>query len=98
MRLDGRVAYVTGSTRGIGRAVAATLAEAGASVVVNGHRDPEAPDRYAAELNERFGTGCIGISADQRDPEEQECAEREPRPRRQDDAGHRVAQELSADR
>ena len=69
LRLDGQVAYVTGSTRGIGRAVAATLAEAGAAVVVNGHQDPAEPQRYAAELKERFGTDCIGICADQRDPQ-----------------------------
>jgi NAD(P)-dependent dehydrogenase (short-subunit alcohol dehydrogenase family) len=69
LRLDGRVAYVTGSTRGIGRAVAATLAEAGAAVVVNGFQEPGAPERYAAELRDRYGTDCIGISADQRDPD-----------------------------
>src|SRR5688572_29185497 len=69
LRLDGQVAYVTGSTRGIGRAMAATLAAAGAAVVVNGYRDPGEPERYAAELKERFGTDCIGIPADQRDPD-----------------------------
>jgi 3-oxoacyl-[acyl-carrier protein] reductase len=69
LRLDGQIAYVTGSTRGIGRAVAATLAEAGAAVVVNGYRDPAEPERYANELKERHGTDCIGISADQRDPD-----------------------------
>jgi 3-oxoacyl-[acyl-carrier protein] reductase len=69
LRLDGHVAYVTGSTRGIGRAIAATLAEAGAAVVVNGYQDPDEPARYASELSERFGTRCIGIAADQRDPD-----------------------------
>ena len=69
LELEGRVAYVTGSTRGIGRAIAETLARAGAAVVVNGYRDAEAPSRYATELSERFGVHCTGISADQRDPE-----------------------------
>ena len=34
-RLDGRVAWITGSSRGLGRAIAETLATAGAKTVVN---------------------------------------------------------------
>jgi 3-oxoacyl-[acyl-carrier protein] reductase len=68
LRLDGKVAYVTGSTRGIGNAIARTFAAHGARVIVNGHTLPDAPERIAAELSEAHGNECIGISADQRDP------------------------------
>jgi 3-oxoacyl-[acyl-carrier protein] reductase len=68
LTLDGRVAYVTGSTRGIGNAIARTFADAGAHVVVNGYSVPTGADDVAAELRERYGTDCLGIVADQRDP------------------------------
>ncbi|MEW1724549.1 SDR family oxidoreductase [Streptomyces sp. NPDC093109] len=49
--IDGRVALVTGSSRGIGRALAQGLLEAGCTVVLNG-RDADALERARLELTE----------------------------------------------
>ena len=48
--LDGRVACVTGGTRGIGLACAKAFLDEGASVVING-RDPAKGAASVAELN-----------------------------------------------
>jgi len=69
MRLDGKVALVTGGSKGIGRAVAASLAGAGASVVVAARHGGEVV-RAAAELGERSGSRVIGLAADVRRAEE----------------------------
>ncbi|MGN9840693.1 SDR family NAD(P)-dependent oxidoreductase [Nonomuraea sp. H19] len=52
--LSGRRALVTGSSKGIGAALATGLAEAGAELVLNG-RDPEALERARDKLTERTG-------------------------------------------
>ncbi|XP_048602543.1 NADPH-dependent aldehyde reductase-like protein, chloroplastic isoform X2 [Brassica napus] len=49
--LAGRVAIVTGSSRGIGRAIAIHLAELGARVVVNYTTKSSDADLVAAEIN-----------------------------------------------
>ncbi|HVG46722.1 MAG TPA: SDR family NAD(P)-dependent oxidoreductase, partial [Rubellimicrobium sp.] len=49
MSLDGKIALVTGATRGIGRAVAEELARRGASLVLTG-RTREALDAVARPL------------------------------------------------
>jgi len=41
MRLDGRTALITGGTQGVGAAIAAALASAGANIVLHGLRDDE---------------------------------------------------------
>ncbi|MCU1508065.1 MAG: 3-oxoacyl-ACP reductase [Glaciihabitans sp.] len=56
-RLDGRVAVVTGSTRGLGRTFALALAEAGADIVIVG-RDAAAAESVKAEI-EAFGTRAL---------------------------------------
>ncbi|XP_041743757.1 uncharacterized protein zgc:113054 isoform X3 [Coregonus clupeaformis] len=62
MRLDGRVAYVTGAGQGIGRAFAHALGEAGAKVAVVDLEQGKA-EGVAEELTLK-GINCIAITAD----------------------------------
>ncbi len=64
-QLEGKAAIVTGSSRGIGRAVAKALSEHGASVVVNGRED-EAVRETTQEILSSGGRafGCTGSVAD----------------------------------
>ena len=60
--LAGKVAVVTGGSRGIGAATARALAANGVLVAVNG-RDREAIDRVVGDLRDAGGT-AIGVAAD----------------------------------
>ena len=57
--LDGRIALVTGGSRGIGAAVCAELGAAGATVVVNYARDAAAAETAAAAVTAAGGTGHV---------------------------------------
>ncbi|OQW71144.1 MAG: short-chain dehydrogenase [Proteobacteria bacterium ST_bin13] len=61
--LSGKVAIITGSSRGIGKASAWELAEHGAKVVISS-RKQDACDAVAAEINGKFGEGtAIAVAA-----------------------------------
>jgi glucose 1-dehydrogenase len=50
MKLSGKIALVTGSSQGLGAAIAVRLAEEGADIVVNYHSHPEEGDAVKAKI------------------------------------------------
>jgi 3-oxoacyl-[acyl-carrier protein] reductase len=61
--LIGKVAIVTGASKGIGAAIAKSLAAAGAAVAVNYASDKEGADRAVAEIAAKGGK-AVAIQAD----------------------------------
>ncbi len=66
--LRGKCALITGSTTGLGFAIADRLAAEGCKVVLNGIASPEKAERARAALSTRHGTEVRFHGADLRDP------------------------------
>ena len=62
-RLDGKVALVTGGTKGLGRAMADALASAGATIALTG-RSSDSAETVAREVAEAEGVKALGLAAD----------------------------------
>lgn len=63
MKLEGRAAIVTGSSRGVGRNVALAYAKEGADVLIN-YSSSEAPALEAVELIKAMGRKSVAVKAD----------------------------------
>lgn len=63
MKLEGKVALITGSSRGLGRAVALSFAKEGAKVVVNYTSNETAANEVAQAINQ-MGSQAIVVRAD----------------------------------
>ena len=63
MDFDGKIALVTGASRGIGRAIALRLARGGANVVINYNARADAAEDVAARVRE-VGTDALVVQAD----------------------------------
>jgi len=68
--LKGKSALVTGSTSGIGEAIARALAQAGANVMLNGFGDKAAIEQQRAALGKEFGVKVAYSAADMTKPDE----------------------------
>ena len=68
-RMDDRVAIITGGNRGLGKAMAEALAEAGANVVVTS-RSADDATAVAEQLTSQYGQVCRGYACDVTRPED----------------------------
>jgi len=69
MRLENRVAIVTGAATGIGQAIAIRFAQEGAAVVVDFVGDPDTPNQTEDAIK-KFGGKTIAVAADVSKPDQ----------------------------
>lgn len=69
LMLENKVAFITGSTRGIGWSTARFFAEQGATVLINGVSDKARLDECVNQIRNEFGVVCEGFLLDVSDPE-----------------------------
>ena len=67
LELKGKLAVITGGSKGIGLGIARTFAREGANVLVNA-RDSKAVEAAARAISDNFGTTAIPVAADARTP------------------------------
>jgi NAD(P)-dependent dehydrogenase (short-subunit alcohol dehydrogenase family) len=72
LQLKDKRAFVSGSTQGIGYAIAKALLEEGATVVINGRGAARVEEAVQKLRNEMTGAAVTGIAADFEDPEQVE--------------------------
>jgi len=70
LNLTGKTAIVTGSSRGVGRDIALTLAKEGANIVLHYNKSEEQAMEVAETINQRYSK-CIAVRADL--AKEEEC-------------------------
>ena len=63
LNLKGKVAIVTGGSRGIGTAICLSLAAEGAKVVVNYNSSPTKAEQVVSDIKEKYGTEAIAVGA-----------------------------------
>ncbi len=68
--LKGKVALVTGSTSGIGLAIARLYAQNGANVVINGFGDADAIEQERSGIEKDFGVRALYAGADMSKPDQ----------------------------
>ena len=75
--LEGKVCFVTGGSRGIGRAIVTAMAEAGADVAFTYHNSKKLADELAKSVSECHGVRCRGYQADVASSNEMESVVRQ---------------------